>query len=149
MSKLQTLDKRQHRAADLIAPSELLKAQDIANMLDTAVKIPFIGVRVGLDFLVGLIPGIGDTLMLFMSLRIVYLGRKLGVPKALQTRMLRNSLIDYGLGFIPILGDIVDLFYKANKKNVRIMERWWVGQNKPEIDKLAAQQLADWEAKQG
>ena len=54
------------------APKALKDAQDIANTLDTAVKIPFIGVRVGLDFLIGLIPGIGDAIVLLMSWRIVY-----------------------------------------------------------------------------
>jgi hypothetical protein len=82
------------------------------------------------------------------SLRIVYLGKKLGMPKALQMKMLRNTLFDFCLGFIPIVGDIVDLFFKANQKNVRIMERWWVEQNKEELDRLAAIQLAEWEAEQ-
>lgn len=130
------------------APDELLQAQSIANLLDTAVKIPFIGIRVGLDFLVGLIPLVGDATMLLASLRIVYLGRKLGLPQILQTAMLRNSLIDFGLGFIPIVGDIVDLFYKANQKNVRIMERWWIEQNKAQVDALAKQKLLEWEQEQ-
>lgn len=130
------------------APDELLQAQSIANMLDTAVKIPFIGIPVGLDFLVGLIPGIGDGIMLLASLRIVHLGRKLGMPKSLQTAMLRNCGIDFGLGFIPLVGDLVDLFYKANQKNVRIMERWWVEQNKEQVDALAKQKLLEWERQQ-
>ena len=133
---------------DFAAPDELLKAQKLANTLDTAVKIPFIGIRVGLDFLIGLIPGVGDTLMLLASLRIVQLGHKLGIPPKLKTLMLRNAVIDYGLGFIPIVGDIVDLFFKANQKNVRIMEMWWVNENKDKIDALAKQQVAQWEAQQ-
>ena len=63
------------------APEPLLRAQNIANILDMAVKIPFIGIRVGLDFLIGLIPVVGDATMLLASLRIVHLGRKLGVPR--------------------------------------------------------------------
>ena len=130
------------------APDELLQAQSIANLLDTAVKIPFVGVKVGFDFLVGLIPVVGDATMLLASLRIVQLGRKLGLPKALQTAMLRNSLIDFGLGFVPVVGDVVDLFYKANQKNVRILERWWIEQNKAKVDALAKQKLSEWEQKQ-
>lgn len=133
---------------DFSAPEPLLKAQSLANTLDTAVKIPFIGLRVGLDFLIGLIPGIGDTIMLFASLRIVQLGYKLGVPPALRNIMIRNALIDYALGFIPILGDIVDLFFKANMRNVRIMEKWWVTENKDKIDALAKKQFARWEQEQ-
>lgn len=128
------------------APKELLKAQALANLLDTAVKIPFIGIRVGLDFLVGLIPGIGDIIMLLASLRIVHLGKKLNMPKALQVKMLRTALIDYVLGFVPLVGDVVDLFYKANQKNVRTMESWWVSENKEKIDALTKKQVADWHA---
>lgn len=132
----------------LVAPQALLQAQSIANLLDTAVKIPFIGIRVGLDFLIGLIPGIGDLIMFAASLRIVFLGKELGLPKSLQTKMLRNSLLDFAFGFIPFIGDLIDLFYKANQKNVRIMEQWWVSQNKEEIDRLAAIQLKQWEERQ-
>ena len=130
------------------APDELLKAQALANTLDTAVKIPFIGIPVGLDFLIGLIPVVGDASMMLVSLRIVHLGRKLGVPKQIQTAMLRNIAIDFGLGFVPLLGDIFDLFYKANQKNVRLIERWWIEQNKAQVDALAKQKLLEWEQKQ-
>jgi hypothetical protein len=133
---------------DFRAPDELLKAQMLANTLDSAVKIPIIGIPVGLDFLIGLIPVVGDASMMLASLRIVHLGRKLGVPKQLQTTMLRNIAIDFGLGFVPLIGDIVDLFYKANQKNVRLIERWWIQQNKAQVDALAKQKLLEWEQKQ-
>jgi hypothetical protein len=130
------------------APSALLQAQAIANILDTAIPIPFFKIRLGLDFLIGLIPGIGDAIMLLASLRIVHLGKQLGLPKSHVSMMFRNSVIDFGLGFIPIVGDIVDLFYKANQKNVRIMERWWVEENKAQIDAIAKQKMQEWEEKQ-
>lgn len=130
------------------APTALLQAQSLANLLDTAVKLPFINFRVGLDFLIGLVPGIGDSIMLLASLRIVYLGHKIGLPGALKYKMAKNAIIDYGLGFVPILGDIVDMFFKANLKNVRIMETWWVSQNKAQIDALAKRELAAWEKQQ-
>ena len=128
------------------APKELKQAQDIANLLDMAVKIPFIGVRIGLDFLVGLIPVLGDTIMLLASLRIVHLADKINVPTDIRKLMLRNALLDYGLGFIPIVGDIVDVFYKANIKNVRLMERWWLTENKGAVDAHTQALFADWEA---
>ena len=128
------------------APKALLKAQKLANLLDTAVKLPFIPIRIGLDSIVGLIPGAGDALMLFVSLRIVWLGKSLGMPKALIAQMVKNSAIDFGLGFIPFVGDIVDIFYKANQKNVRIMERWWISENKHEVDKVTQRVLSEWSA---
>jgi len=131
---------------DVKAPKALLKAQKLANLLDTAVKLPFIPIRIGLDSIVGLIPGAGDALMLFVSLRIVWLGKSLGMPKALVAQMVKNSAIDFGLGFIPFIGDIVDIFYKANQKNVRIMERWWIGENKANVDAVTQAKLAQWES---
>jgi len=131
---------------DVKAPKALLKAQKLANLLDTAVKLPFIPIRIGLDSIVGLIPGAGDALMLFVSLRIVWLGKSLGMPKALVAQMVKNSAIDFGLGFIPFIGDIVDVFYKANQKNVRIMERWWIGENKANVDAATQAKLAQWES---
>ncbi len=128
------------------APKALLKAQKLANLLDTAVKLPFIPIRIGLDSIVGLIPGAGDALMLFVSLRIVWLGKSLGMPKALVAQMVKNSALDFGLGFIPFIGDIVDVFYKANQKNVRIMERWWISENKHEVDKVTQKALSEWSA---
>ncbi|WP_026376699.1 DUF4112 domain-containing protein [Aestuariibacter salexigens] len=127
------------------APDELLKAQYLANITDTAVRIPLLGVKVGLDFLIGLIPGVGDAIMLFVAFRIVQLGKRIGVPKPLLKKMVRNCLVDFGLGFIPVVGDLVDIFYKANRTNVRIMERWWVEQNKARLDAQTQQQLASWE----
>jgi len=131
---------------DVGAPKALLKAQRMANLLDTAIKLPIIPVKIGLDSLVGLIPGAGDALMLFVSLRIVWLGKSLGMPKALIAQMVKNSVIDFGLGFIPFIGDIIDIFYKANQKNVRLMERWWISNNKSKVDAVTQAKLAQWEA---
>ena len=128
------------------APNALLKAQKLANLLDTAIKLPFIPIRIGLDSIVGLIPGAGDALMLLISLRIVWLGKSLGMPKALVAQMVKNSAIDFGLGFVPFIGDLIDVFYKANQKNVRLMERWWISQNKESVDVATQQKLAQWEA---
>ena len=133
---------------DVKAPKALLKAQKMANLLDTAVKLPLIPVRVGLDSLIGLIPGAGDALMLLVSLRIIWLGKSLGMPKLLIAQMVKNSAIDFGLGFVPLVGDIVDIFYKANQKNVRIMERWWISENKANVDVATQQALEAWEKQQ-
>lgn len=138
-------ERKGEHHVDVKAPKALLKAQKLANLLDTAVKLPFFPIKIGLDSIVGLIPGAGDAIMLFVSLRIVWLGKSLGMPKALVAQMVKNSAIDFGLGFIPFVGDIVDVFYKANQKNVRIMERWWVSENKGNVDAATQEKLAQWE----
>ena len=130
------------------APKQLLRAQKIANITDTAVRIPFIGVRIGLDFVIGLIPGLGDIIMLAVSAYIVLLARQMGLPKALQIIMLRNSLMDFALGLLPIVGDIADIFYRSNKINVRIMEKFWLEQHRSVIAQSTKQHLADWQKQQ-
>lgn len=127
------------------APKELKKAQALANITDTAVRIPVIGIEVGLDFLIGLIPGVGDAIMTLVALRIVYLGRKMGIPKSLRTLMIRNALMDFALGFVPVVGDLFDIWFKANRRNVRIMERWWLEQNQDNIKRNTQEKLSNFE----
>ncbi|MFT6951473.1 MAG: hypothetical protein ACJAUL_002623 [Paraglaciecola sp.] len=130
------------------APKALLSAQKLANLTDSKVRIPFIGVRLGLDFLVGLIPVIGDVIMVGVSLSIVAMAKSIEVPRALRLAMLKNIGIDFLLGLIPFVGDVVDLFYKSNQKNVRIMEKWWVSQNHQQIQSNSQQAFQDWEKSQ-
>jgi hypothetical protein len=130
------------------APKALLSAQKLANLTDSKVRIPFIGVRFGLDFLIGLIPVIGDVIMVGVSLSIVAMAKSIEVPQALRLAMLKNIGIDFLLGLIPFVGDVVDLFYKSNQKNVRIMEKWWVSQNHQQIQSNSQQALQDWEKSQ-
>jgi hypothetical protein len=132
----------------LQAPKALLRAQKLANLTDTKFRIPFIGVSVGLDFLVGLIPVVGDLIMVGVSLSIVTMAKSMQVPQALRIAMLRNIGIDFLLGLIPFVGDVVDLFYKSNQKNVRIMEKWWVSQNHQAIQSKAQQTLQEWKNSQ-
>lgn len=113
----------------MTAPSALKKAQKLANLTDSKMHIPFLGIPVGLDFLVGLIPVVGDIIMVVISLSIVRMAKSMQVPKKLRITMLRNIAIDFILGLIPFVGDVADLFYKSNQKNVRIMEKWWLKQN--------------------
>lgn len=129
----------------VLAPNELLNAQDLAHLTDTQVRIPVVGVSVGLDFLVGLIPVVGDFVMLFVSFRIVYLAQKIGVPSNIRSRMIRNCFLDFVLGLIPFVGDFVDLFYKSNQKNVRLMEKWWVSKNQKMIKANAENVLKQWQ----
>jgi hypothetical protein len=130
------------------APGPLLRAQKLANLTDSKIRIPFLGLRLGLDFLVGLIPVVGDIIMVGVSLRIIAMAKSMHLPRALRIAMLRNIAIDFLLGLIPFVGDVVDLFYKSNQKNVRIMEKWWVSQNHQKIQLQAQQALKNWEKSQ-
>jgi hypothetical protein len=126
------------------APRALLQAQKLANLTDSRIRIPFIGIRLGLDFLVGLIPFIGDLIMAGVSVSIVAMAKSIQVPRALRIAMLKNIGIDFLLGLISFVGDVVDLFYKSNQKNVRIMEKWWVSQNHQQIQTNSQQAVQKW-----
>lgn len=130
------------------APNTLLRAQKLADLTDSKIRIPFLGIRLGLDFLVGLIPVVGDFIMVGVSLSIVGMAKQMKVPTALRVAMLRNIAIDFLLGLIPFVGDLVDLFYKSNQKNVRIMEKWWVSQNHQQILAKSQQAVKEWEPSQ-
>jgi hypothetical protein len=69
------------------------------------------------------------------------------MPSSLVAQMVKNSAIDFGLGFVPFIGDIVDVFYKANQKNVRLMEKWWISENKADVDAQTQKKLTEWEKK--
>jgi hypothetical protein len=131
--------QKQHQSVK--APKALLRAQKLANLTDTKIRIPFIGIRFGLDFIVGLIPVVGDLIMTGVSLSILLMAKKMQVPRALRFAMLRNIAMDFLLGLIPFFGDIVDMFYKSNQKNVRIMEKWWVSQNHQAIQASSREAL--------
>jgi hypothetical protein len=94
-----------------------------AQLLDAAVRIPFTPWRIGIDGLIGLVPGIGDLVGALLSASIVFEAMRLGAPAAVLSRMLLNVGIDAIIGEIPVLGDIFDIGFKANLRNVALVER--------------------------
>lgn len=93
----------------------------IARLMDNAIEIPGTGIRFGLDSLIGLIPGAGDAVTAGVSLYIVYEAAKLGATRGQLAMMLGNIAIDTLVGTIPVLGDLFDLTFKANVRNLRMM----------------------------
>lgn len=126
------------------APPELRQAQWLANIADNAVRIPVIGIKLGLDFLVGLIPVIGDFAMTIVGLRIIHLAHKVDAPKSLKSKMLRNTVFDFLIGLVPFLGDVADAFYKSNQRNVRLLEQWWVTKHHQQLQKGTHHVLERW-----
>jgi hypothetical protein len=102
--------------------ARLRRVQRIARLLDTAFRIPGTRFQFGLDSIAGLFPAAGDALMALLSLYIVYEATQLGVSKRTRWKMLLNVFVDLGLGSVPVAGDVFDLFYKANLRNVRLLE---------------------------
>ncbi|MCC6677856.1 MAG: DUF4112 domain-containing protein [Phycisphaerales bacterium] len=89
--------------------------------MDSSCRIPGLGLRFGLDPLLGLIPAAGDALGALISLYIAIEGYRLGATPRQLTLMLANIAIDVAAGAVPILGDIADLAFKANTRNLAIL----------------------------
>ncbi|HKC47226.1 MAG TPA: DUF4112 domain-containing protein, partial [Gemmatimonadales bacterium] len=99
------------------------RLQRLAELWDSAFRLPGTRVRVGLDPIVGLIPGIGDAAGALVSAYIVLEAARFDVPGPTLLRMLANVAIDALLGSVPVIGDIFDVGWQANIKNVALIER--------------------------
>ena len=93
----------------------------IAKFMDTGWGVPFTKIRFGADAVAGLVPGFGDVGAAMISLYIVLEARKLGAPNHVLVKMLANVAIDTGVGTIPVVGDIFDIFFKSNIKNIDLL----------------------------
>ncbi len=100
----------------------LRRLRQLSDLLDNAVAIPGTNYRVGIDPLLGLLPGGGDTLGAILSAYIVLQAAQLGAPRPTLVRMVWNILLDSLVGTIPLLGDFVDVAWKANTKNMALLE---------------------------
>lgn len=109
-----------HRA-DPVDEETLRRLSTLAFLLDDRFRIPGTNVRFGWDSIVGLVPGIGDLGTAAVSSYIVLEGRRLGAPKRLLMKMAGNIAIDAAVGLVPIVGDILDIQWKANRKNVNLL----------------------------
>ena len=101
--------------------AELAVVRGIAKVMDEAVTIPSTRFKVGLDAVLGLIPGVGDVGSAAVGAYLLRAAVRLGVPSVVIARMLLNVLIDAALGIIPFVGDFLDVMYKANAKNARLI----------------------------
>ena len=93
-------------------------------MLDEAVRIPGTNIRIGLDALFGLIPGGGDVAGGLFSGLIILQAARDGAPTPVLGRMLANVAIDVVVGTIPLIGDLFDVAWRANSRNVRLLDAW-------------------------
>jgi hypothetical protein len=92
-----------------------------STLLDNSIPLPG-GYRMGLDPLIGLIPGIGDAIASTLSVWLIYQAARLGMGKRILARMVGNIIIETAAGAIPVLGDIFDVTWKANIRNMRLVE---------------------------
>jgi hypothetical protein len=96
----------------------------IAWLLDSSIPIPGTSFTIGLDALIGLIPFLGDLIGVLASSYILSEAHRLGVGRAVLLRMAFNVAVEGVVGIVPFLGDVFDAAWKANIRNVRLLEAW-------------------------
>jgi len=116
------------------------KTERLGWLLDDVFRVPVLGWRFGLDALIGLIPGIGDTSTALASFYILASAVRHGVPKITLLRMGLNIGIDYLVGSLPIVGDIADVWWKSNKKNIALLRK----RATVSAEEARAGNLSDW-----
>ena len=111
----QSSVERKRRARDrLIA---------LARLMDSAIEVPGLRRGVGLDALLGLVPVAGDAVSALIGLYSVIQARELGASGWLQARMVGNLLLDAAIGAVPIAGDVADVFFRAHRRNLNLLQR--------------------------
>ncbi|MCC6953837.1 MAG: DUF4112 domain-containing protein [Deltaproteobacteria bacterium] len=101
----------------------LARLRTIARASDALITVPGTNLKFGLDGILGLVPGIGDAAGLFIGFYVVIEAARMGASTALLVRMLGNIALDAIVGAVPVIGDLFDLAYGANLRNVRLIER--------------------------
>jgi hypothetical protein len=115
-------DTRRTPARD-VSPA-LETAEKISRLMDSAIRIPGTNISIGLDPIIGLLPVAGDTISFGISALLILSMAKNGASPGLLIRMFGNVLIDMLLGYVPVVGDLFDFAFKANRKNLSLMQKY-------------------------
>jgi hypothetical protein len=115
VTRIRELTSGQAQRLDLL--------RKVAQLLDSAFLVPGTTFRVGLDPILGLVPGLGDLVSPLFTIGILWQARELGIPRVVQMRMIFNVAIDTVLGIVPVVGDLFDFAWKANEMNLALLER--------------------------
>ena len=121
MDRFRTAGRSFDLARPLSRQERIARLDALANLFDAAFVIPGTQIRLGLDALIGLVPGIGDAITTMMSLYIVNEARALGAPRLLVARMVANVALDGVVGAVPLVGDVFDVAWRANRRNIALL----------------------------
>jgi hypothetical protein len=120
------IDERVMRPSDAPVaagePARLDWLKRYASWLDDVVRVPGTRFRFGLDAIFGLVPGLGDVVGAVFAVAIVAEGVRQRVPRRVLLRMILNVAIDTGFGSVPVVGDLFDAVWKANRRNLGLLE---------------------------
>jgi hypothetical protein len=124
MHQAQTTRRADPRPLSRPGQGDVVRHLDgLARLMDDLVRIPGLGLRVGLDPIIGLIPGVGDATTAVMSMAILIGAAYAGVPKITLFRMGLNVALDMTIGALPIIGDMWDFWWRSNQRNMALLRR--------------------------
>lgn len=115
------------------------RIRSLSVLMDQSIVLPN-GYRIGLDPILGLVPGLGDVVGTLISSYLVYESARLGVRTKVLARMVGNIALEMLAGAFPILGDLFDAFWKANMRNLRLLEEHY----HPSLRERSARQIMGW-----
>lgn len=101
----------------------------VANAFDSKFEVPVVGLKLGYDSILGLIPGVGDAITSLAGGYLIYEAAQAGSRKRILARMAFNTLLDSTVGAIPLVGDIFDMAFRSNTRNAKLALK--------EMDRLA------------
>jgi hypothetical protein len=107
----------------VVERERLERLRRLGYLLDNAIPIPGTPFRIGWESIIGLVPGVGDLVGGGFSAYIVLQAARMGVPRSLLARMGWNLLVDLAVGAVPFLGDLFDAGFKANMRNLALLEQ--------------------------
>ncbi|WP_460203179.1 DUF4112 domain-containing protein [Scytonema sp. NUACC21] len=116
----------------------LNRIRRLSRLMDTSLRIPGTGFRIGLDPIIGLIPGAGDLISTGFSAYIIFLATRFGLPPKTISQMIFNIALEGVVGTIPLVGDLFDAYYKSNIRNLAILESHLTAVE-PELQKVASE----------
>jgi hypothetical protein len=103
--------------------ARLVALRRVAELMDSAFVLPGTAYRIGLDPIIGLVPWIGDLVSPLFTVALLWQARDLRIPKVVLGRMMFNAAVDAIIGAIPFAGDLFDFGWKANLRNMALLER--------------------------
>jgi len=101
----------------------LNRIRKLSRLMDTSIRIPLTGFRIGIDPIIGLVPGAGDLVSSAFSAYIIFLATRFGIPRQDLAKMVFNVGLEAVVGTVPLIGDLFDAFYKSNIRNLAILEQ--------------------------
>lgn len=117
-------DQRLHDIIASLGPTHadsVRRVDALATLLDSSIPIPGTSRTVGLDAVLGLLPGIGDAVSAALSSYIIWEAKRLGLPRWKIARMMSNVAVDTVVGIVPFAGDLFDAAFKSNRRNIKII----------------------------